>query len=67
MHLLRFKCKATGRTYQETLDGGNGCSACAFQTFKVDLEEGEVERALYDHCLSVSCIRRGTIFVEVTE
>lgn len=65
MHLLRFKCKTTGRTYQE-LAGGTGCDGCAFQFSKAESEEDEVQRALYNHCLGAGCINRQTIFVEVT-
>ena len=67
MHLLRFKCKVTGRTFQEESDRGGNCPACAFQTAKVESEDEEVKCALYEHCLGTSCIKRQTIFVEVTE
>lgn len=66
MHLLRFKCKTTGRTYQERA-GGSGCDGCAFHFSKAESEEGKVQVVLYKHCLGVGCINRQTIFVEVTE
>lgn len=67
MHLLRFKCKVTGRTFQEEKARGDKCSACALQGSEAELGDSEVEDALYNHCLNVRCIQRRTIFVEVKE
>ena len=65
MHLLRFKCKTTGRVFQEEENvGHSSCSLCAFQWAKV--KEGEHLEVMCNHCLSVPCVTRGTHFVEVT-
>ena len=65
MHLLRFKCKVTGRTFQEV--SSVGCNDCAFQCKKTELEGPDVHAALGAHCLNVRCIPRHTSFVEVKE
>lgn len=68
MHLLRFKCKVTGRTYQEEERGIDaGCSGCAFRLSVTLWEDAEVRHALYKHCLTTHCDERQTLFVEVTE
>ena len=64
MHLLRFKCKLTGRMFQEEEDvGDSSCNRCAFQG--TEIKDGHLE-VLSTHCLSVPCIPRRTHFVEVT-
>ena len=64
MHLIRFKCKTTGRVFQEEEDAGHpSCSLCAFQWTKV--QDGQPE-VMSKHCLKVLCIPRCTHFVEVT-
>ena len=67
MHLLRFKCKVTGRTFQEITTKTLGCNECAFQCSKTELEGLDVCAALGAHCLNVKCIPRQTAFVEVKE
>ena len=66
MHLIRFKCKRTGRVFQEVKNDLASCDKCAFRLSRCQDEYGEAQTALFDHCLSVSCIPRGTHFVEVT-
>lgn len=64
MHLLRFKCKLTGRVFQEEEDvGDSSCSRCAFLWTKIKDERLGVLAA---HCVSMPCIPRRTHFVEVT-
>ena len=67
MHLLRFKCKVTGRTFQEVKEDLANCDKCAFSIFNTDDEDAEAVDALYRHCLGTDCGHRGTHFVEVKE
>ena len=66
MHLIRFKCKVTGRTFQEVKDDLVDCDKCAFQFSKIEVEDDKAHAALCDHCLTTYCIDRCTYFVEVT-
>lgn len=67
MHLLRFKCKVTGHTFQEVDGRGGSCASCAFKFTKIENLGEDAFNALVSHCLAVPCIERGTYFVEVTE
>ena len=58
--LIKFKCKTTGKVYQEVPEPAYGldpCSACAFSDY--------LDITADDHCLAADCYRKKSIFVEV--